>query len=118
MENAKDFVEQSILDLVKKFENIKASIHFEPLIDTYYVEIKPKHFLSDSTELKSSKLEIQEGLYARNRDSTLLFIAEGAVPELTSFSSTVIGIDYAQSASDRIPSFSNNRSDTLQKIDD
>lgn len=112
MENANDFVEQSILDLVKKFENIQASLHFEPLINAYYIEIKPKNFLSNSTELKASRLEIQEKLYALNADSTLLFIAEGAVPGLSSFSSTVIGIAYLQTVTDSIPDFSNGCSNT------
>ena len=112
MESTNDFVKQSILDLVKKFKNIQASLHFEPLINAYYIEIKPKNFLSNSTELKASRLEIQAKLYAFNAKSTLLFIAEGAVPGLSSFSNTVIGIAYLQTATDLIPEFSNRCSNT------
>lgn len=91
---ANDFIHYSVLKLVEKFTNIKASIHFEEINNTYYVEIKPINFFKESKELKQSRLSILDDFYNKGFNSVLVFIKEDSLLEIETFEVSFCGKDF------------------------
>nr|WP_315425062.1 hypothetical protein [uncultured Pedobacter sp.] len=94
MNQAREFIYDNVMSLVDKFPNIKASIHYEEVNNTYYVELKPLDFYLESKELKSERLKILDEFYNSAFGSVLVFIKEDSLLEIEYFEDSYVGKNY------------------------
>ncbi|CAH0142555.1 hypothetical protein SRABI27_00316 [Pedobacter sp. Bi27] len=100
MKEVKEFIYESLSELVKKFSDVKASILYKELSCAYYIKIESSRDTDKQDDLDLVKLDILDNFYDQNFNSTLVFIKnDNTLLELSDFDDSIIGnrfIDYTK----------------------